>query len=164
MHVKTVSKAFLPEGVIIIFPLSPSTIIFFNSPLVISSIALAPTEQIAADIALKKIPAGLILESSFVSVPEMGKKHYPWIPVKNLSKFHYSTIDKIPLVTCPKLIVHSPDDEIVPFEHGKFLFEKAGQPKEFLQIKGGHNEGFLMSEDLYIEGLKKFVHTCLKEK
>ncbi len=119
---------------------------------------------IAADTALKKIPAGLILESCFMSVPDMGKKHYPWIPVKYLSKFHYSTIDKIQSITCPKLIVHSPDDEIVPFEHGTSLFEKAVQPKEFLQIKGGHNEGFLVSGDLYLEGLKSFVHRYLKEK
>ena len=119
---------------------------------------------VAADTALKKIPAGLILESGFLSVPEMGKKHYPWIPVKYLSKFHYSTIDKIQSITCPKLVIHSPDDEIVPFEHGKSLFEKAVQPKEFLKIKGGHNEGFLISGDLYIEGLRKFVHTCLKKK
>jgi len=118
---------------------------------------------IAADTARKKIPAGLILESSFLSVPEMGKKHYPWIPVKYLSKFHYSTIDKIQSITCPKLVIHSPDDEIVPFEHGKSLFEKAVQPKEFLKIKGGHNEGFLISGDLYREGLRSFVHKCLKE-
>jgi len=118
---------------------------------------------IAADTALKKIPAGLILESSFLSVPEMGKKHYPWIPVKYVSKFHYSTIDKIQSITCPKLVIHSPDDEIVPFEHGRALFEKAVQPKEFLKIRGGHNEGFLISGDLYIDGLKSFVHKCLKE-
>lgn len=119
---------------------------------------------VATDIALKKIPACLILESSFLSVPEMGKEHYPWIPVKYLSKYHYSTRDKIQSITCPKLIIHSPDDEIVPFEHGKSIFEKAVQPKEFLQIKGGHNEGFLISGDSYIEGLKRFVNTCLKIK
>jgi hypothetical protein len=119
---------------------------------------------IAADIALKKIPAGLILESCFLSVPEMGKKHYPWIPVRLLSKYDYATIDKIRSITCPKLIIHSPDDEIVPFEHGKSLFEEAVQPKDFLRIKGGHNEGFLMSGDLYLEGLKNFFQKCLKEK
>jgi fermentation-respiration switch protein FrsA (DUF1100 family) len=119
---------------------------------------------IAADSALRRRPAGLILESSFLSVPEMGKKYYPWIPVKLLSKYDYSTIDKITSITCPKLIIHSADDEIVPFEHGKALYEKAPQPREFLHIKGGHNEGFLLSGDLYREGLKKFVHQCLKEK
>jgi len=119
---------------------------------------------IAADIALKKIPAGLIMESSFLSVPEMGKRYYPWIPVRLLSKYDYSTIDKIRSITCPKLIIHSPDDEIVPFEHGKSLFEEAVQPKDFLKIQGGHNEGFLISGDLYREGVKSFVHECLKEK
>jgi len=119
---------------------------------------------IAADSALKQRPAGLILESSFLSVPDMGRKYYPWIPVRLLSKYDYATRDKIQSVTCPKLIIHSPDDEIVPFEHGKSIYEKALQPKEFLQIKGGHNEGFLLSGDRYLEGLKSFVHQCLKEK
>lgn len=93
----------------------------------------------------------------------MGKKYYPWLPIKLLSKFDYSTIDKIQSITCPKLIIHSPDDEIVPFEHGRTLFEKAVQPKEFLQIKCRHNEGFFISGDLYREGLKRFLNKCLKE-
>jgi len=133
---------------------SPEKIILFGRSL---------GAAIAADIALKKSPAGLIMESSFLSVPEIGKKYYPWVPVKLLSKFDYSTIEKIHVISCPKLIIHSPDDEIVPFEHGKSLFEKALQPKEFLQIKGGHNEGFLISGDLYQEGLKSFLNKCLKE-
>ena len=117
---------------------------------------------IAADIALKESPAGLIIESSFLSVFEMGKKYYPWIPVRLISKFDYSTIDKIQSITSPKLIIHSPDDEIIPFEHGKKLFEKAVQPKEFLQIEGGHNEGFLISGNLYLKGIKGFLNKCLK--
>ncbi len=133
---------------------SPEKIILFGRSL---------GAAIAADIALKKSPAGLILESSFLSVTEMGKKYYPWVPVKLLSKFDYSTIDKIQSISCPKLIIHSPDDEIVPFEHGKSLYEKALKPKEFLQIIGGHNEGFLISGDLYSGGLKSFINKCLKE-
>ena len=117
---------------------------------------------IAANIALKRKPAGLIIESSFLSVPEIGKKYYPWLPVRLLSKFDYSTISKIQSITCPKFIIHSPDDEIIPFEHGRTLFKKAVHPKEFLQIKGGHNEGFLISGALYREGLKRFVNYCLK--
>jgi fermentation-respiration switch protein FrsA (DUF1100 family) len=117
---------------------------------------------IAADIALRHRPGGLILESSFLSVPEMGKKYYPWLPVKLLSKYDYSTIDKIQSISCPKLIIHSPHDEIVPFEHGRMLFKRAKQPKEFLQLSGGHNEGFLISGDLYFDGLKRFVNKCLE--
>ena len=134
---------------------SPDRIILFGRSL---------GAAIAAECARKHNPAGIILESGFLSVPEMGVHHYPWIPVRLLSKFNYATGDKIKSVTCPKLIVHSPDDEIVPFEHGRKLFEKVGQPREFLQIKGGHNEGFLISGDLYVKGLEKFLHQCLPER
>jgi fermentation-respiration switch protein FrsA (DUF1100 family) len=134
---------------------SPDRIIIFGRSL---------GAAIAADIALRHRPAGLILESSFLSVPEMGKKYYPWIPVRLLSKYDYSIIDKIQSISCPKLIIHSPDDEIVPFEHGNSIYEKAHQPKEILEIKGGHNEGFLISGNLYIEGLQNFLNKCLKKK
>jgi fermentation-respiration switch protein FrsA (DUF1100 family) len=116
---------------------------------------------VAAEIALRKNPAGLIIESSFTSVPDIGKKFYPLLPIKLISKFRYSTIDKIGLIKCPKLIIHSPEDEIIPFEHGKHLYEKASSPKEFLEIKGGHNEGFLISGNTYNAGLKRFLDRCL---
>jgi alpha-beta hydrolase superfamily lysophospholipase len=134
---------------------SPDRIILFGRSL---------GAAIAAESARRHYPAGIILESSFISVPEMGTHYYPWIPVRLLSKFDYTTIDKIKSITCPKLIIHSPDDEIVPFEHGRRLFENAGQSKEFLQIKGSHNEGFLTSGNLYIEGLESFCRRCLHEK
>jgi fermentation-respiration switch protein FrsA (DUF1100 family) len=116
---------------------------------------------VAAEIALRKNPAALIIESCFTSVPELGKTFYPWLPVKLISKFKYSTIDKIGSINCPKLIIHSPEDEIISFRHGKALYENALQPKEFLKIKGGHNEGFLISGKTYNDGLKIFLDKYL---
>jgi fermentation-respiration switch protein FrsA (DUF1100 family) len=95
-------------------------------------------------------------------VPELGKTFYPWLPVKLISKFKYSTIDKIGSINCPKLIIHSPEDEIIPFRHGQALYENAFHPKEFLKIKGGHNEGFLISGNTYNDGLKIFLDKYLK--
>lgn len=116
---------------------------------------------VAAEIALRKNPAGLIIESGFTSVSDIGTKLYPWLPVRLISKFRYSTIDKIRLIKCRKLIIHSPEDEIIPFEHGRSLYETASPPKEFLVIKGAHNEGFLTSGNTYKEGLKTFLEKCL---
>ena len=116
---------------------------------------------VAAEIAVRKNPAALIIESCFTSVPELGKTFYPWLPVKLISKFKYSTIDKIGSINCPKLIIHSPEDEIISFRHGKALYENALQPKEFLKIKGGHNEGFLISGKTYNDGLKIFLDKYL---
>ena len=117
---------------------------------------------VAAETALRKGPACLILESTFMSVPAIAKKYYPWLPVGLIAKYRYATVDKIGALRCPKLIVHSREDEIIPFEHGRQLYEKALPPKEFLEIKGGHNEGFMLSGDIYRLGLRRFLDDCMK--
>jgi len=119
---------------------------------------------VAAEIASRYKAGGLIIMSSFTSIPELAGRLYPFLPVKLLSKFRYSTIDKIGAITAPKLIIHSPDDEIIPFEQGRTLYEKAAEPKQFLQIQGGHNEGFLASGNLYVQGLDDFISKHWKEK
>jgi uncharacterized protein len=131
---------------------SPTRIIIFGRSL---------GGAVAVELALRKKPAGLIIESSFRSLPELGKKFYPWLPVRLLARFRYSTIDKVVSLACPKLIVHSPQDEIVPFAHGRAIYEKAAPPKEFLEITGGHNDGFLVSGDTYTEGLERFLRKIL---
>jgi uncharacterized protein len=118
---------------------------------------------VAAELAVRHEAGGLIILSSFTSIAELAGKLYPFLPVKLLSKFRYATIDKIPAITCPKLIIHSPDDEIIPFFMGRALYEKAAQPKQFLQIQGGHNEGFLVSGNLYVQGLKDFLDRYFPE-
>jgi len=62
------------------------------------------------------------------------------------------------------MIIHSLDDEIVPFEHSKKLFEKAGEPKEFMKIEGTHNEGLLTSLDMYKNGLDSFIEKFIKDR
>jgi hypothetical protein len=117
---------------------------------------------VAAETALRKGPACLILESTFISVPAIARKYYPWLPAGLIARYRYATLDKIGLIRCPKLIVHSKADEIIPFEHGRKIYEKAVPPKEFLEIKGGHNEGFMLSEEAYREGLRSFLDSCMK--
>ncbi|MBS1115239.1 MAG: alpha/beta hydrolase [Nitrospirae bacterium] len=119
---------------------------------------------VAAETALRKDPAGLILESTFMSIPAIAGKYYPWLPVSLIARYRYATVDKIGLIKCPKLIIHSQKDEIIPFQHGKKIYEKAAPPKEFLEIRGGHNDGFLLSGDTYTEGLKRFLETCRNRK
>ena len=116
---------------------------------------------VAAELAREKNPAALIIESTFLSVPDLGARLYPWLPVRLLSKFRYATVDKIGSISCPKLVIHSPDDEIIPFDQGRTLYEKSSPPKEFLMIRGGHNEGFLISGSLYRNGLKAFLEKWL---
>jgi len=57
----------------------------------------------------------------------------------------------------PVLIAHSPEDEIVPFEHGRALYEAANPPKRFLELAGGHNDGFIFMRAAWIKALQGFL-------
>ncbi len=112
---------------------------------------------IAAYMAKKKQSCGLILESTFTSIPEMAKKVYPFLPVKRVVRFNYPTRKFLPEISCPLLIIHSTEDELVPYHFGRELFDAAREPKRFLQIRGGHNEGHLVSGFDYVQGVKGFI-------
>jgi fermentation-respiration switch protein FrsA (DUF1100 family) len=120
--------------------------------------------SIAAHLAARQEPGALIIESAFTSVPDMGAHLSHILPVRLLSRFRYNTKEALQSVNCPVMVVHSPDDEIIPFVNGSILFKAAKEPKSFLEIRGGHNEGFLTSGKLYIQGLDKFINTFLKPK
>jgi len=112
---------------------------------------------IASWLAQSQTPGALILESTFTSLPDIAATLYPYVPVRLLLRFKYNTTEYLARINCPVLIVHSRDDEIMPFSHGWRLFEMAKKPKEFLEITGSHNEGFIISGRHYEEGLNTFI-------
>jgi len=116
---------------------------------------------IAAHCAAHHKPGALIIESAFTSVPDMAARLYPFLPVRLLSRFRYNTLKELQSVNCPVLVIHSRDDEIIPFENGRQLYQAAPEPKRFLETKGGHNDGFLVSGQNYIDGIKSFIASSL---
>lgn len=111
---------------------------------------------VAAWLAARVEPAGLILESTFTSVPDMAAKVYPFLPVRLLARIRLDALASLANVRAPVLVIHSAGDEIVPLAHGRALFDSAPEPKQFLQLRGGHNDGFLVSREIYLAGLSKF--------
>ncbi len=120
--------------------------------------------SIAARLATEKQPAALILESAFISVPELAAELYRWLPVRFLARLQYRTRDTLSHVHCPVLVAHSPDDEIIPYRHGRVLYETAPPPKAFLRLTGDHNMGFLLSGESYMHGIDAFLATHLPTK
>ncbi len=112
---------------------------------------------VASWIAQSQTPGALILESTFTSLGDVAATLYPYLPVRLLLRFEYNTAEHLSRIDCPVLIVHSRDDEMMPFGHGRRLFEMAKEPKRFLEISGTHNEGFITSDGQYEEGLKAFI-------
>jgi len=111
---------------------------------------------VVAELATQVAPRALILESTFTSAVDLGAEVYRWLPVRWMARMRYDTLAKIGDVTCPKLIVHSRDDEIVPFGHGERIYARAAQPKQLLAITGSHQDGFLVSGN-YRSGVGLFL-------
>lgn len=128
--------------------LAPERIIYFGRSL---------GAAIAAWLATQNPPRALIVESAFTSVPDFGAEIYPWMPVRLLARLHYPTREYLQAVKAPVLVIHSRDDEIVPFRHGESVYAAARGPKEFLEIRGGHNDGFLVSGAQYTRHLDAFL-------
>ncbi len=112
---------------------------------------------IATRLAQDRTPKALIVESTFTSVPDIAANIYPFLPVRLLTRFDYNAREHIRKVNCPVLIIHSTGDDIIPFAHGRRLFEAAKEPKQFLEIAGTHNDGFITSGASYEEGLDAFI-------
>jgi uncharacterized protein len=112
---------------------------------------------VAARLATEVEPRALILESTFTSVPDLASELYWWLPVRLLARIHYPTAAIVADVRAPVLVIHSPDDEIIPYHHGRAIHEAARPPKELMELRGGHNEGFILMGDAYRSGLADFL-------
>lgn len=81
----------------------------------------------------------LLLESTFTSVPDVAAHHYPFLPVRWLSRFQFDSLSRIAEVDMPVHVIHGRTDEVVPFEHGKTLHDAARKPKTFTATGDTHN-------------------------
>ena len=112
---------------------------------------------IAAWLAVDRDPAGLILESGFTSVPDVASRMYRFVPTAWLCRFRYATVDYVAKAACPVLVLHSPDDEMLPFDQSQGLYAAAPEPKRFVELTGGHNDAHLESGQVYLEALDSFA-------
>lgn len=96
---------------------------------------------VAIRLALEYPPAALILRSPFSSMAAIGSHHYPVLPVRVLLRDRYASIDRIPKITSPLLVVAGDADRIIPLDDTQELFVAAPQPKKLVVIPGAdHND------------------------
>ena len=107
------------------------------------------------------VPAALVVESAFTSLPDLAAQLYPWLPARYLARIDFDARKALAQVRCPVLVLHGPDDEVVPFSHGRELFANARNPKIFQELTGGHNDGFLTSGVVYTNALRQFLSAHL---
>lgn len=118
--------------------------------------------SVAAWLAARQPPAGLVIYASFTSVLEMAQALYPMFPASRLARYRYDTRAALRGVNCPVLILHSPEDEIIPFSHGQALLAAAREPKRLVELRGGHNDALEVSREVYTREIGAFLQQFLR--
>ena len=116
---------------------------------------------IGAWLGAKRTPAAVIIESSFTSGVDMARRLYPFLPVRLITRLRYPVVEYASRLECPVLVVHSRNDEIIPFEMGQSIYAAVNQRKSFLELRGDHNNGIFISRHDYIAGLDGFIDSVL---
>lgn len=112
---------------------------------------------VAIQLATEQPCAGLVLETPFLSVPAMARKHYPFVPAF-LIRSRFDNEAKIGSVSAPKLFLIAERDEIAPPEQGRRLFELAAEPKTLYVIPGsGHNDTYVTGGEAYWKSWSQFL-------
>ena len=112
---------------------------------------------VASWLAARHEVRALVLASTFTSAVDLGSELYPFLPVRFVSRLRYDTIHRLRDVRAPVLVIHSPDDDVVPFKHGRRLFDAALEPKAMLEIAGGHNDGLVFVREEWVAKLAEFL-------
>ena len=68
--------------------------------------------------------------------------------------------DKIKNVNCPIMVIHSAQDEMIPFFHSKLMIENLPHNinSKYLTIKGNHNNPKLNND--YCNEVENFLQEC----
>ncbi|HWD92868.1 MAG TPA: alpha/beta hydrolase [Verrucomicrobiae bacterium] len=113
---------------------------------------------IATELCAREQTGGLILQSTFTSLPAIGAELYPWLPVRLVGSIRYDTLSKLPRLKIPVLIMHSREDGLIGFRHSEQNFAAANEPKFFCELRGAHNDSAWEAPG-FEAAIEKFLQT-----
>ena len=110
---------------------------------------------VAVDLAASDGARGLVLVSTFTSLPDAASAHLAWLPVRALMTMRLNSLEKIKNYHGPLLLSHGDADKVVPYEQGVALFNAAPGPKQLITVPGG---GHAMEQpEEYRQALDDFI-------
>lgn len=111
---------------------------------------------IASEVASRQTVGGLVLQSTFTSVPDVGAEIFWWLPVRLLGSIQYDTHQKLPNIQVPVVIMHSRKDSLIRYTHAERNFEAANEPKWLVELQGDHNDS-LTDRAAFKSGVQRLV-------
>jgi fermentation-respiration switch protein FrsA (DUF1100 family) len=119
---------------------------------------------VALELALSAPPAGLVLQSTFTSVRDVARKHYPFIPAA-LVPDAYPSLERIRSLRAPLLVLHGDCDELIPVSHAGALADAAPEPKTLRVFPGtGHNDLVVLAGGDYARTIGDWVRAILSPR
>ncbi len=116
---------------------------------------------VALGLAIEHPPSALILRSPFTSLADVGRVHYPWLPVAQLLTDRYPSIDRIGKLSAPLLVIAGERDTIVPAELSRRLYDAAPEPKRLVLIRAAdHNDQELIDGPEVVGEIANFVRSA----
>jgi len=112
---------------------------------------------VATELATRFECSRLVLDHTFTSAVDAGSYHYPWLPVSLLSIDRFESLDKLPQIDVPILIIHSPQDRVIPYEQAEQLHAAAPDRATLLTTEGGHNDLGFMARPSYRSTVLEFL-------
>ena len=112
---------------------------------------------VAARLAAGVQARGLMLESTLSSARDFARTAFPILSRLVMNRYDFNTAEIIRQVDYPVLVLHSPDDELIPFHLGEKIYQSAHEPKHFIRMRGDHNNGFLESQPEYEQEIDRWL-------
>lgn len=114
---------------------------------------------VAARLASERPPYALVLRSPFPSFEEIGRHHYPYLPVVDLLLMdRYRTSDALAELRVPVLVVAGDRDRIVPIAYSRQVHDALGAPKRFIVLAGmDHNDPELAEGGALVGEVARFL-------
>jgi hypothetical protein len=114
---------------------------------------------VAIDLASRRPAIGLALANPFTNIVEMARRVFPWLPVSLIVRHHFDNLAKIPRISCPILIVHSSEDEIIPPAMSERLANAAtgAKVRQFTVQHAGHNDIFEVGGQELLDEIRRWM-------
>jgi fermentation-respiration switch protein FrsA (DUF1100 family) len=112
---------------------------------------------VVAELARRAPLAGLVLQSTFTSIPDVGAELFPFLPVRRLASIHYDTRAKLPGIHVPVLIMHGREDSLIRFAHAERNFAAANPPKRLVELAGDHNDFLEAGRAVFRDGFASWL-------
>jgi len=116
---------------------------------------------VAIDLATIREVGGLVVESSFTSAHEIGRRMFRLLPIRWLLRYEFNSLSKMAAVRCPVLVTHSREDELIPVEMGRRLYKAARGHRAFFEFEGRHDAREYLHRQDYQQAVTSLIEGTL---